>query len=144
MSPITVSKRIFGMELAYSSSQRVNDANLLLEDILNLPIDSDLRQSAVLSINAVLDGIKLFGANNVVTSFNGGKDAVVVMHIVRAAFALYNKEFKCDEKPKFIFFPIEDEFSEILDFIDYCEATFKLHILRYSCGIKKVYIGFEF
>ncbi len=87
------------------------------------------------SLNVILDSIRIFGPNHVVTSFNGGKDAVVVMHLIRAAFAKYSYDKKKKYNANFIYFTVKNEFSEVLDFIDQSENSYKLSILKCDSGI---------
>lgn len=91
------------------------------------------------AINAALDtladAIRLYGPHRLVSSFNGGKDAVVVMHLLRAAMAKYSRENNVIHSPTFIYFGIEEEFPEVLEFITVCERNYGLNLIRYDCGI---------
>lgn len=71
------------------------------------------------SINHIYDVFRLCN-DNVFLCFNGGKDAVVTMHLFRCAYAKYLKDTKGKiEKPKLIYFKAEtDEFPEVSQFLN--------------------------
>lgn len=71
------------------------------------------------SINHIYDIFRLCN-DNVYLCFNGGKDAVVTLHLFRCAYAKYLKDTKGKiEKPKLIYFKAEtDEFPEVSQFLN--------------------------
>ena len=93
------------------------------------------------SLNILDDALRLYGPDKVVSSFNGGKDAVVIMHLLRAAVANYASRKSMDGnniRPKFIYFAIDDEFPEIIEYILQVEEEYGLDLMRFDCGIVKV------
>mmetsp|Transcript_21013 Transcript_21013/g.29337 ORF Transcript_21013/g.29337 Transcript_21013/m.29337 type:complete len:211 (+) Transcript_21013:109-741(+) len=50
------------------------------------------------SLDIMLQAFRLYGPEGVIVSFNGGKDAVVVMHLARAALAKYKRDRAKEEK----------------------------------------------
>lgn len=80
---------------------------------------------------------RLFGSDCVICSFNGGKDAVAVLHLVRAAHAHY---FRCTEKvptkPRTIYFDNIKEFPEILSLLEGNVEDYGLDMVAFETGIK--------
>jgi hypothetical protein len=64
---------------------------------------------------------RLYGPTSVICSFNGGKDAVVILQLVRAALAHYYDSTQQEEivkhRPRVIYFDHADEFPEITTFL---------------------------
>lgn len=110
------------------------------------------------SLDALSDALRLYGPDRLISSFNGGKDAVVVMHLLRAALAKYTHDYNSTVatknassdgvsriiQPQFIYFAIKDEFPEVLSFIDECEKKYGLNLIRYDCGIMQVTLRIDF
>jgi FAD synthetase len=103
--------------------------------------DPSLAPAVHFSLDVLANALRLYGPQRVVSSFNGGKDAVVVMHLLRAAVAKYSHDQHLSTgsntiiQPSFIYFAITEEFPEVLSFIQQTEARFQLQLLRYDCGI---------
>lgn len=78
----------------------------------------------------LLDGISL--------SFNGGKDCTVLLHLVRAAVAHLFPEFKDSPMSKFcvIYFKTEDEFPDIIKFMQETSQEYKCKIEEISGDFK--------
>eukprot|EP01041_Mallomonas_annulata_P003375 gene3375-6692_t len=74
--------------------------------------DSIIGKDLQLSLTIIADALRLYGPINLFSSFNGGKDAVVVMHLFRAAIAKYSVDHGIIYQPQFIYFAIQDEFDE--------------------------------
>ena len=51
--------------------------------------DSALGRSVKEALQVLADAYRLYGAEKVIGSFNGGKDAVVILHLMRAALAAH-------------------------------------------------------
>lgn len=81
------------------------------------------------------DALRLYGPDQLFSSYNGGKDAVVIMHLLRAAVAKYSQERGVTSKPKFIYFTVKDEFPEVMSHIAETEQRYGLDLLRYDSGI---------
>ena len=80
---------------------------------------------------------RLFGPQSVVCSYNGGKDAVVILHLTRAAAAHYydtNKE-KRPERPRVIYFDHKEEFSEILELLHDTVNDYDLDMIAFDEAI---------
>ena len=117
-----------------------NQQALELYDQLRSCTDSFLVKELNFSLNLLDDALRLYGPEKVISSYNGGKDAVVIMHLLRAAVANYTRKRASGiiYRPKLMYFAVENEFPEILKFIDESEAQHGLDIIRYDCGIIKV------
>ena len=62
-------------------------------------------------------------STQVYASFNGGKDACVILHLLRAARHAHAVKSSNREKPKCIYFDASDDFGEVRTFVrDTCEA----------------------
>jgi len=81
------------------------------------------------------DALRLYGPEQLFSSYNGGKDAVVIMHLLRAAVAKYSQERGVASKPKFIYFTVKDEFPEVVSHIAETEQRYALDLIRYDSGI---------
>jgi len=78
------------------------------------------------------------GPSHVIGSYNGGKDACVVLHLIRAAHAL-----RCEAaernggagprpRPRMLFFDGEDEFPEVVDFVRETAERYELDLVVYD------------
>ena len=85
---------------------------------------------------------RLYGPSSVICSFNGGKDAVVILHLVRAAYAAYYKQQQSADiscliiQPRVIYFDHADEFPEILTFLHEQVRQFDLDMICFEQGTK--------
>ena len=69
---------------------------------------------AYASALAVLgDAFRLYGPDCVYGSYNGGKDAVAIMHLMRAALAHYSVKAGRIFRPRLIYFRNPKEFKEV-------------------------------
>lgn len=66
-----------GLEF-YSALRKCNDS------YISGPINA--------ALDTLLDSLRLFGPSRVFSSYNGGKDADVIMHLLRAANAKYSQD----------------------------------------------------
>lgn len=44
------------------------------------------------AVDVLIDALRLYGSDQLFSSYNGGKDAVVIMHLLRAAAAKYSED----------------------------------------------------
>lgn len=98
------------------------------------------------ALDNLSDALRLYGADAVFSSYNGGKDADVIMHLLRAVCAKHEDDLKKKStssadhvmakiRPKLVYFVVDDEFDEIITHIERNERVYDLDITRYSCGI---------
>ena len=92
-------------------------------------------------LNSALDilsnALRLYGPSHLFSSFNGGKDAVVIMHLLRAATAKYSFDCGVIYRPQFVYFTVKGEFPEVLEHIKESEEMFTLKLHRYHSGISQ-------
>lgn len=85
---------------------------------------------------------RLYGPASVICSFNGGKDAIVILHLVRAAYAAYCKQQQNIDnsyitiQPRVIYFDHADEFPEILSFLHEQVRQLDLDMVCFEQGTK--------
>ena len=75
--------------------------------------DTPLGRAVGHGLQVLKDAFRLYGADRVVSSFNGGKDAVAILHLCRAALAAHDETARL----RVIFFEVDDEFPEIDAFV---------------------------
>jgi FAD synthetase len=87
------------------------------------------------SLSVLADGLRLYGPHALLSSYNGGKDAVVTMHLLRAAMAKYSLDKGIVYKPQYVYFGMDGEFDEVLEFLREDEERFHLDLSRREGGI---------
>ena len=93
---------------------------------------------------------RLYGPQCTIGSYNGGKDAVVVLHLMRAAHANYCRTIMLDSnssnsnsngnngnypRPRVIYFQHNGEFPEVLSLLHYTVTKFDLDMLAFEEGV---------
>ena len=88
---------------------------------------------------------RLYGPFNMVGSYNGGKDAVVIFHLMRAVHAHYCHDLQQKAegletsvmipRPRVIYFNNEDEFPEVLDLLQETVQLYDLDMLAFKEGV---------
>ena len=115
---------------------RAHEDSLRLYHAMNECEDGYIAQKLQSAMEILGDAIRLYGPEQLFSSYNGGKDAVVIMHILRAVVAKYSADNGKIYRPQFIYFAIEDEFPEVLSHIDETTRECALHLTKYDCNIK--------
>ena len=87
------------------------------------------------ALNILADALRLYGPDQLFASYNGGKDAEVLLHLMRAVFAKYSADKGIICQPKLIYFAVTDEFKEVLAHLNDSERMLRLDLKRYDCGI---------
>lgn len=90
------------------------------------------------ALDVLTDAVRLYGTRNLLSSYNGGKDADVVMHLLRAVAAKFEHDSGVECRPKLVYFAIEDEFPDVVDHIELTKRLYDLDIVQYDCGIIQV------
>jgi len=119
-----------------SSSEHISDSDdLQFYNELRECKDRYLSHHLNRALDIVSDAVRLYGPNQLFSSYNGGKDADVIMHLYRAAVAKYSADKSEVFRPQLVYFAIEDEFPDIIDHIQTVERKYNLDLTRYDCGI---------
>jgi FAD synthetase len=79
---------------------------------------------------------RLYGHGaRVFASFNGGKDAVAVLHLLRAALAGYCVRHSLPlARVRCVYFEDAREFGEVTEFVNRTAETYDLDMVRFDCG----------
>jgi molybdenum cofactor synthesis domain-containing protein len=107
--------------------------------------DSYVAPGVLDALNTLDHAYRLYGPKSVICSFNGGKDAVVILHLVLAAHAHYYSAY-CQHddgsaplfivRPRVVYFDHEDEFPAIIDFLKENVHELDLDMIAFEKGIK--------
>ncbi|KAG7363694.1 molybdopterin-binding domain containing protein [Nitzschia inconspicua] len=137
---------------SYLSQQRPTwskeqfDASLqLYNDLMNCT-DSYVSPAIQSALNTLDHAYRLYGPQSVVCSFNGGKDAVVILHLLRAAHAKYynttttttsttTKNPTRPVRPRAVYFNNNDEFQEVVDFLHDSVQRYDLDMIAFEHGV---------
>jgi len=102
--------------------------------------DSNLSQLILSALDILHQAYRLYGPRSVIGSYNGGKDACVILHLMRAAYANFIRNDPSTEKracqPRTIYFEHEDEFPEVLDFLHETVLEYDLNMVAFQKGTK--------
>jgi FAD synthetase len=89
------------------------------------------------ALNTLDHAYRLYGPRSVVCSYNGGKDAVVILHLLRAAHAKhYSTTGGTPLRPRAVYFNNPDEFSEVASFLHESVNMFDLDMIAFEDGVK--------
>ena len=107
--------------------------------------DTKLGRAVAGAVEVLSQALRLYGDDALVTSFNGGKDAVVVLHLARAVSAGVAAQAAAqaaDGHPapppppppglRVIYFEQRDEFAEVDAFVHECVARYGLRLVSYD------------
>jgi FAD synthetase len=89
------------------------------------------------ALDVLDDALRLYGPEQVYSSYNGGKDAVVIMHLLRASVAKYSSDKGEAHRPMLVYFAVSDEFPEVLEFIAESEDQYGVEVRRSNSSIVK-------
>ena len=143
---------------AETECDRPNDVSnaLALEGRFRACTDPELSPQINHALDVLAGALRVFGPQSVFASFNGGKDAVVILHLLRAAVARHAADASeaaaaadaapdasgdpdsapsTPPSPRVIYFSHPDEFEEIIAFVQETEAACGLEMITYDCGL---------
>ncbi len=116
-------------------SQRQYEDSLQLHDALVTCSDSYVAPGIQEALNCLDHAYRLYGPESVVVSYNGGKDAVVILHLLRAAHAHYHRQHDGDApiiRPRAIYFDHKDEFPEVLKLLHDTVQDYDLDMIAFD------------
>jgi hypothetical protein len=118
-------------------SQHQDEALELYNSLRNCK-DGYLSPHINFALDTLIDALRLYGPQQILSSYNGGKDADVIMHLLRAVTAKFSADSpeKTIYRPNLVYFEVEDEFEEVEEHIQRMEERFCLNIKRHKEGIK--------
>lgn len=98
--------------------------------------DSYMAGAISSALNCLDHSYRLYGPESVLCSFNGGKDACVILHVVRAAYAHYcrNQNITTITRPRVIYFEHADEFPQVREFLHDTVQSFDLEMIAFQQG----------
>ena len=94
--------------------------------------DTPLGRALKRALGVMNDALRLYGPERVVTSFNGGKDAVVILQLMRAALAAHSEATGMSTRLRVIFFEVDDEFPEVDAFVRDTVQQYDLEMVSYA------------
>lgn len=97
--------------------------------------DSSLSAKIKDAIQCLEGAYRMYGPDAMFGSYNGGKDAVVVMHLMRAVQASYHQQTigkDTPSRPKVIYFENQDEFPEVLSLLRRTTESFDLDMIAFD------------
>jgi len=98
--------------------------------------DSYVSPAIQSALNTLDHAYRLYGPSSVICSFNGGKDAVVILHLVRAIHAkYYNSTGETPIRPRAVYFNNDNEFSEVTSFLEECVNAYDLDMVAFEHGV---------
>jgi FAD synthetase len=106
--------------------------------------DAYVHPGIKMALNTLDHAYRLYGPASVICSFNGGKDAVVILHLVRAAHAKHYSDLRLAGKnekmpivrPRVVYFNHPDEFPEVIDFLHQSVENYDLDMVAFEEGVK--------
>lgn len=125
-----------GQAAAFDSVDDLSD-DLALYNFLLKCDDQTISGTIKRSLDILLQAFRLYGPRKIFVSFNGGKDAVVIMHLARAALAKHNADSGStpnSERLRVIYFLSKNEFPEVQEFIEQQVKRYSLDISTYETG----------
>jgi len=106
----------------------------LTQDCQDLSLQQPLQQA----LDVLGNAHRLYGSRHVLGSFNGGKDACVILELMRAAHAhahRHNDGTTTPVRPRVVYWDKEGEFPEVLQFVQDNVERYDLDMICFAQGI---------
>lgn len=98
--------------------------------------DSYVSPAIQSALNTLDHAYRLYGPSSVICSFNGGKDAVVILHLVRAVHAkYYNSTGGTPIRPRAVYFNNANEFPQVTSFLEDSVELYDLDMVAFEHGV---------
>jgi len=115
-------------------------SSLDLYDNLTTPSDTFIAGPITAALSCLSSSLRLYGPSSTISSYNGGKDACVIMHLHRAAHANFYRSAieHANENdrppptpiaPRVVYFDNPDEFPEILSLLHKTTTDYHLDMI---------------
>ena len=133
------SASILSLRGIWSESQY--NASLELYDRLMECTDDYVAPGIKDALNYLDHAYRLYGPESVICSYNGGKDAVVILHLLRAAHAHYYRGCREEDdsiepcRPRTVYFDHKDEFPEVMSLLHDTVSTYDLDMVAFEQGV---------
>ena len=119
-----------------AAGERQMAEDLAFYEAITVVDDEALRGATLRALDTLGSALRLYGPERTVVSFNGGKDADVVLHLMRAASAKYCADNGLGERPPLVYFEDPKEFPEVEAHVASAVDRYGFRMLRYSSGLK--------
>lgn len=96
--------------------------------------DTYMQQALSQALDALQQAYRLYGPDNVLASFNGGKDAVVILQLFLAVHALQDTT---THRPRVLYFAKDDEFPAIVELVKQTAREADLDLIVLETGIRE-------
>ena len=100
--------------------------------------DTYIAQEIRDAMSTLDDALRLYGPTSLICSFNGGKDACVILELVRAAYAKYYQDREgllVPIRPRVVYWDKPDEFPEVIEFVKNTVQKYDLDMIAFDTGI---------
>jgi len=109
------------------------------EELMACGGDEELAAGIKGALGVLGDALRLYGWERCRVSFNGGKDADVILHLMRAALAKHKAEDASTPvgvRPQLVYFEDPEEFTEVSEHVKETVEGYGMEMLRYPKDVR--------